>query len=105
MCYQQISHQSMYHCIMHNNIKLKIIYNMCEGGGYCLSLCECSYMKGTEDCNCIGGKHSHYKTDGYRFCRSLCSYECKIKKCKSWRYCGYGFPRMVLSTFKICKGR
>jgi hypothetical protein len=40
---------------------------MCGGDGRCLSLCVCSYMKGTEDCRCIKGKHSHYKTDGYRF--------------------------------------
>ena len=66
---------------------------MCEGGGYCLSLCECSYMKGTEDCNCIIGKHTHYKTDAFRFCRAKCIYECKIQKCKSFKYCGDGFPK------------
>ena len=33
----------------------------CEGDGSCLSLCECSYLKGTNDCHCLSYKHEHLK--------------------------------------------
>lgn len=34
----------------------------CEGEGRCMSECECSYLKGTNDCHCLGYKHGHLKT-------------------------------------------
>ena len=33
----------------------------CEGEGRCISECECSYLKGTHDCHCLGYSHGHLK--------------------------------------------
>ena len=76
---------------------------MCEGDGRCLTLCKCSYMKGTEYCNCSAGSHRHFKTDGFRFCRSNCKYECKLQRCKSFNYCMDGFPKWFYQNSNYAK--
>lgn len=35
----------------------------CVGDGRCLSECECLYLKGTNDCSCLGYEHGHLKNN------------------------------------------
>ena len=73
---------------------------MCEG--HCLTVCNCSYLIGTEDCDCTFGSHKHYKTDSQRFCRSECN--CKLQNCATIEYCGDAYPAWHYKTPKLTSG-
>jgi hypothetical protein len=66
----------------------------CEGNGRCLSECECSYLKGTDDCRCLPYPHKHIKTKHNRFCIKVknCHFGCSLKKCSTFNYCEYSYP-------------
>jgi len=69
----------------------------CEGDGSCLSLCECSYLKGTNDCHCLSYKHEHFKSNNKRFCKiEKCKYKCVLKDCKTINYCKESYPEWCM---------
>jgi hypothetical protein len=70
----------------------------CEGEGSCLKECECSYLKGTNDCTCyFEYNHRHFKTETKRFCVKLCKYGCVLKDCKTFNYCQESYPEWYFS--------
>ena len=70
----------------------------CEGEGSCLKECECSYLKGTNDCSCyFEYNHSHLKTETKRFCVKPCKYRCVLKDCKTFNYCQESYPEWYYS--------
>jgi hypothetical protein len=65
----------------------------CDGDGRCLSECECSYLKGTNDCSCLGYKHGHLKNKTRRFCiKGYCKHRCILKECQTFHYCEDSYP-------------
>ena len=65
----------------------------CDGDGRCLSECECSYLKGSNDCSCLGYKHGHLKYKNRRFCiKEFCRHRCILKECQTFHYCEDSFP-------------
>ena len=75
---------------------------MCDGR--CLQECRCSYFRGSEDCNCSAGTHSHYVTNRFRFCRTNCNYNCQLKRCKTFSYCGDALPERYYQNKSLTTG-
>ena len=73
---------------------------MCGGNGKCLTECECSYLKGTNDCHCYNYEHGHLKSDKNRFCiiDSKCKFRCVLKDCETIEYCGHAYPEWYYNT-------
>jgi hypothetical protein len=71
---------------------------MCDGNGECLSQCNCSYLKGTNDCNCYFYEHRHLKSNNSRYCiiDSKCKFRCVLKDCKNFIYCKDEYPEYLL---------
>ena len=60
----------------------------CQGEGSCLKECECTYLKGTNECSCyFEYNHRHLKSETKRFCVKPCDYGCVLKDCKTFNYC------------------
>jgi len=78
----------------------------CEGDGQCLTDCDCSYYKGTNDCKCYIYPHRHYKTATKRFCITECKYKCVLKDCKTFNYCYDSYPEWYYTdtTLKTTTG-
>lgn len=72
----------------------------CEGNGRCLSECNCSYLRGTDDCRCLPYKHKHIKPKHDRFCIKIknCDFSCGLKKCSTFNYCEHTYPEWYYET-------
>jgi DNA-directed RNA polymerase subunit RPC12/RpoP len=79
---------------------------MCEGNGECLSECNCSYLKGTNDCNCYFYEHRHLKSNNSRYCiiDSKCKFRCVLKDCITIEYCGDSYPQAHYQKHNLTSG-